>query len=152
MKIAVSPRAKKGFTLIEFAIVIVMAAILASVAMPIYLGFTDGAKWSEGMTSASALKRAVEVYSARYSDNISGLVEGNGLNLSFDKLKLSPAAFTALQFFDAIDFIFTFETDGTDGEFIITVTASGGGLSNAGPKNGTGFYRSLDNTWNGNLK
>ncbi len=152
MKIVISPRAKKGFTLIEFAIVIVMAAILASVAMPIYLGFTDGAKWSEAQTSASALKRAVEVYKAKYGGNLSGLAEGNGLNLSFDKLKLSPVAFTALQFFDAIDFIFTFETNGTDGHFIITVTASGGGLSNAGPQAGVGFYRSLDNTWNGNLK
>ncbi|MCD4657069.1 MAG: prepilin-type N-terminal cleavage/methylation domain-containing protein [Planctomycetes bacterium] len=152
MKRTISARAKKGFTLIELAIVMVMAAILASVAMPIYLGFTDGAKWSEAITATSSLKRSVEVYKAGHSNNISGMNEGNGLVLSFDDLKLSSAAFTTLQFFDAVDFILTFETDGTDGEFIITVTASGGGLSNAGPQNGTGFYRSLDKSWNGSLK
>ena len=155
MKIASFKKSKSGFTLIEFAIVLVLAAILASVAMPIYLGFTDGAKWSEAKTATSMLKRTVETYSAKFGDDISGLVEADGTALSFAKLKISPNAFTTLQFFDAGDIQFSWETDGKDGDFVIQVDAStvvGGGLSGVGPRTGIGFYRSLDNSWNGQMR
>ena len=141
-----------GFTLIEFAIVIVMASILASVATPIYFGFTDGAKWTEAKTVAGTLKRQIDVHKAKTEGSILDLAEGDGTTLSFDKLRISKAVFTSLQYFDPKDFLFTYETDGTDGNYIIYVDASidpAGGLSNVGPESGTAWYKSIDNSWNG---
>lgn len=57
---------KKGFTLVELIIVIVIVGILSIVAVPIYRGYTQRAKWSEGKALAAAVITAQRVY---YSEN-----------------------------------------------------------------------------------
>ena len=52
---------QKGFTLIELMIVVAIIGILAAVALPAYQNYTDKAKYTEVVQSASALKTAVEV-------------------------------------------------------------------------------------------
>jgi len=53
----------KGFTLVELMVGILIVAILATAAIPIFRGSTDAAKWSEGKaimgTMATALRTHV---------------------------------------------------------------------------------------------
>jgi len=52
---------KKGFTLIELMVVILIVAILAAVAIPIMRGRIEAAKWSEGAAIAGTIKTAAKV-------------------------------------------------------------------------------------------
>jgi prepilin-type N-terminal cleavage/methylation domain-containing protein len=75
-------RGRKGFTLIELMVVILIVGILAAVAIPIMRGRIDSAKWSEGNASAGAIRSAVRAYIAEkgptydYSGLIGGLDDG----------------------------------------------------------------------------
>jgi len=55
---------RKGFTLIELMVVILIVGILAAVAVPIMRGRIDSAKWSEANASAGAIKTSVRAYIA----------------------------------------------------------------------------------------
>ncbi len=54
-------KSKKGFTLIELMVVILIVAILAAVAIPILRGRIEAAKWSEGAAIAGTIKTAAKV-------------------------------------------------------------------------------------------
>ncbi len=60
-------KARKGFTLIELMVVILIVAILAAVAIPIMRGRIDAAKWSEGKAMAGTLATAIRAYAAEKS-------------------------------------------------------------------------------------
>ena len=55
---------RKGFTLIELMVVILIVAILAAVAIPIMRGRIDAAKWTEGKSMAGTLGTALRAYAA----------------------------------------------------------------------------------------
>ena len=55
---------RKGFTLIELMVVILIVGILASVAIPIMRGRIDSAKWSEGKAGMGSIATALRAYSA----------------------------------------------------------------------------------------
>ncbi len=55
---------KKGFTLIELMVVIMIVGILAAVAIPIMRGRIDSAKWSEGKSAAGSIATALRAYAA----------------------------------------------------------------------------------------
>lgn len=67
----------RGFTLVELAIVIVIAGILAAVAIPIYQGLINDSKWSEGKTSAGTIRQSIEVYGAKNSNRLSTTINGD---------------------------------------------------------------------------
>lgn len=67
----------RGFTLVELAIVIVIAGILAAVAIPIYQGLINDSKWSEGKSAAGTVRQSTDVYKARQSGRLSGLTLPN---------------------------------------------------------------------------
>jgi prepilin-type N-terminal cleavage/methylation domain-containing protein len=57
-------KSRKGFTLIELMVVILIVGILAAVAIPILRGRIDAAKWSEGKAMMGSIGTAIRAYHA----------------------------------------------------------------------------------------
>ncbi|MHC4076580.1 MAG: type IV pilin protein [Planctomycetota bacterium] len=57
-------QSRKGFTLIELMVVILIVGILASVAIPMMRGRIDSAKWSEGKAIAGSIATSLRVHVA----------------------------------------------------------------------------------------
>ena len=57
-------RGRKGFTLVELMVVILIVGILAAVAIPIMRGRIDSAKWSEGKAAMGSIATALRAYAA----------------------------------------------------------------------------------------
>ena len=55
---------RKGFTLIELMVVILIVSILAAVAIPIMRGRIDSAKWSEGKSMMGTIATSIRAYVA----------------------------------------------------------------------------------------
>jgi len=60
---------KKGFTLIESLVVIIIISILVAVVIPIMLGRIDSARWSEGKAIMGIIARALRTHVAEYGNN-----------------------------------------------------------------------------------
>lgn len=57
-------KSRKGFTLIELMVVVLIVGILAAVAIPIMRGRIDAAKWSEGRAGMGTIATALRAYAA----------------------------------------------------------------------------------------
>lgn len=80
-------RNQRGFTLVELMIVVVIIGILASLAIPRFMGATDKAKLAE---FKPILKQAVILYNSYYQENgtyvtpTGGIGETGNADIGFD--------------------------------------------------------------------
>jgi len=124
-------RNRKGFTLIELMVVILIVGILAAVAVPIMRGRIDAAKWSEANASAGSVRTAVRAYIAEkgptwnYAD-ITGDLGTVGATLGFSATDLDGT------YFNQEDYVIS-AVDGAAGTCVVTVTSTkSGGPSGTG--------------------
>ena len=113
---------RRGFTLIELMVVILIVGILAAVAVPILRGRIEQAKWSEGAATAGAVKTAIRAY---YADDpiaaaalAGSLVSACEATLGFQAGDLTGRYFTSAQF--------TITSIDGQGNAVITVAAPAG--------------------------
>lgn len=116
-------KSRKGFTLVELMVVILIVAILATVAMPIILrSHINEAKWSEGKAIMGSIAAAIRAWGAQkgpdYDSSPGVTYPGTLAELGF-----ATRDCTGTYFVDT-DFSFTVTKVGPPPQFTITCTTS----------------------------
>ena len=110
---------EKGFTLIELMVVLFIIGVLAAVAIPLMVGRTDSAKWSEGKAVAGSIRTAARAYIAERG-NASTFAGMSLVQLGFTTGDLSG------KYFQDGDYkiVFTDVGAGAPPNYLVTVTSS----------------------------
>jgi type IV pilus assembly protein PilA len=134
-------KSRKGFTLVELMVVILIVAILAVASVPMMRGRIDSAKWSEACASAGAIRSSVRAYVAEKGASF----DYSGIETTLDQsAAYSPLGFSSTDldgvYFNQEDYTVS-SVSGTAGTCAVTVTSS----KSNGPS-GTGTL-AADGTW-----
>jgi prepilin-type N-terminal cleavage/methylation domain-containing protein len=117
-------QSRKGFTLIELMVVILIVGILAAVAIPLMRGRIDSAKWSEGKSMMGTIGTAIRAYAAE--KGASGTLYGTNLpdaaSLGFATNDLVGTYFSTTNF----SWTTSYPDEATGLTFTITATAPAG--------------------------
>ena len=78
---------KKGFTLVEISVVLVILAILAAIAVPSVLGYVEEAKKEKYIAEAKAIYTVIQVEEARLENEIDYTDKGDSYHNMEDMYK-----------------------------------------------------------------
>ena len=134
-------RNRKGFTLVELMVVILIVGILAAVAIPLMQGRIDKAKWSEGNATAGTVRTAIRAYAAETSVTTAQTLAGSNLGVAATRALLGFAATDCEgTYFESDDYLIT----AVNGNGIATIRVTGGskGVSPTGT-----YDLNPDGTW-----
>ncbi len=126
-------KSQHGFTLVELMITIVIIGILASVAVPLYTGYTKRAKASEADAALGTIRTAIRVYYAEHA----AIPVGKGKIVTTIGIDVSTADLAG-KYFNYANYKYTKKGTTT---YIIQATGAG---------EAAGIKRQIDQT--GNLK
>ena len=120
-------KGRKGFTLIELMVVVLIVGILAAVAIPILRGRIDAAKWSEGKAMMGSIATAIRAYAAEKGatgTNPTAIIGTGATELGFATGDLTGT------YFEDNDFALT-AVDITATPITFTITCTAGGPAEA---------------------
>ncbi len=129
-------RERKGFTLVELMVVILIVGILAAVAVPILRGKINAAKWSEAAATAGAIRSAVRAAFAEDQATIDAWANRPLNAATMRTLGFQTGDLTGTYFAPA-QFIIT-SVDST-GNAVITVTSPGASVPGSAVLNNNGW-------------
>lgn len=110
---------KKGFTLIELMVVILIVGILAAASIPLMRGRIESAKWSEANAIAGTIRSAVRVaFAEDPGATLTGGLDGEDLQ---ETLGFNAADLTGTYF---VPGDFTVSSVSPEGVASVTVTGS----------------------------
>jgi type IV pilus assembly protein PilA len=114
---------RKGFTLVELMVVILIVGILAAVAIPLMQGRIDKAKWSEANATAGTIRTAIRAYAAETSVGTAQLLAGSNLGVAATQAALGFSATDCEgTYFESNDYAI----DSVNANGIAAITVSGG--------------------------
>jgi prepilin-type N-terminal cleavage/methylation domain-containing protein len=137
-------KSRKGFTLVELMVVILIVGILAAVAIPLMQGRIDKAKWSEANATAGTIRTAVRAYSAETSVGAA--------QTALVSKALSDATTQALLGFSSTDLDGTYfeaacyTITAINASGIATITVNAGSSTKTGKPTGT-YVLGADGSW-----
>ena len=133
---------RKGFTLVELMVVILIVGILAAVAIPLMQGRINKAKWSEANATAGTIRTAVRAYAAETSVATAVGLVGNTLA---DAATQSALGFSATDLNGTYFLAGDYTISGVNGDGIAEVTVANGSQPDA-PTDGPYLLR-VDGSW-----
>ena len=125
---------KKGFTLVELMVVILIVGTLAAVAVPILRGRIKRTKWSEAAATAGAIRTTIRTYYVEDPTAAAGMV-GSTVDTIQSTLGFLAGDLTG-RYFQAGNFTIT----SIDGNGFATITvAAPAGLTGSGVLSNSGW-------------
>jgi type IV pilus assembly protein PilA len=122
-------RSRKGFTLIELMVVVVIVAVLAAIIVPLLTSRINKAKWSEARAAMAQISTALRAYAVE-NEALTATIGSGGLGFKANELDG--------KYFDQDDYTIlaggTYNADGTL-TYTIRATASRSGAPTGGPLN-----------------